>query len=100
MRVKKQQLEPYMEQLTDSRSRKKYNKAIYCLPVYLTYIKSTLCEMPGWMSYKLEQDCQEKYHQPHKCRWYRSNGRMGGGTKEPPEEGEGGERKSQAKSQY
>ena len=54
MWVKKQQLEPCMEQRTGSRSRKKYEKAVYCLPVYLTSMQSTLCEMPGWMSYKLE----------------------------------------------
>ena len=34
--VKKQQLEPYMEQLTGSKLRKEYNKAIYCHPVCLT----------------------------------------------------------------
>ena len=34
--VKKEQLEPYMEQLTGSKLRKKYNKALYCHPVYLT----------------------------------------------------------------
>ena len=42
------------EQLTGSRLRKKFEKAVYYLPVYLTYMQSTLCEMPGWMSYKLE----------------------------------------------
>ena len=36
MQVKKQKLESYMEQLTGSRLRKKYNKALYCHPVYLT----------------------------------------------------------------
>ena len=29
-------------------------KAIYCHPAYLTYMQSTLCEMPGWMKHKLE----------------------------------------------
>ena len=38
MQVMKQQLEPYMEQLTGSKLRKKYDKAVYCHPVYLTYI--------------------------------------------------------------
>ena len=32
-----QQLEPCMEQLTGSRLRKEYDKAVYCHPVYLTY---------------------------------------------------------------
>ena len=54
MQVKKQQLEPYMEQLTGSKLGKKYDKAGYCNPAYLTSIQSTLCEMPGWMKHKLE----------------------------------------------
>ena len=39
MQVKKQQLEPDMEQ-TDSKSGKEYVKAVYCHPAYLTYMKS------------------------------------------------------------
>ena len=55
MQVKKQQLEPYMEQPTGSKLRKEYEKAVYyCHPVYLTYMQSTSLKMPGWMSYKLE----------------------------------------------
>ena len=54
MQVKKQQLEPCTEQLTGSGLRKKYTKDVYCHPVYLTEMLSTSCEMPGWMSYKLE----------------------------------------------
>ena len=54
MWVKKQQLEPCMEQRTGSRSRKKYEKAVYCLPVYLTSMQSTLCEMPGWITHNME----------------------------------------------
>ena len=41
MQVKKQQLEPYMEQQTGSKSGKEYIKAIYCHPAYLTYMQST-----------------------------------------------------------
>ena len=44
----------YMEQLTGSKLGKEYNKAVYSHPVYLTYIQSTSCKIPGWMSYKLE----------------------------------------------
>ena len=33
---------------------KEYIKAVYCHPVYLTYMQSTSCEMPGWMNHKLE----------------------------------------------
>ena len=54
MQVRKQQLELDMEQQTGSKSGKEYVKAIYCLPVYLTYMQSTSCEMPGWMKHKLE----------------------------------------------
>ena len=54
MQVKKQQLEPNMEQQTGSKLGKKYVKAVYCHLAYLTYIQSTLCEMSGWMKHKLE----------------------------------------------
>ena len=30
------------------------DKAVYCHPVYLTYVQSTSCEVLGWMKYKLE----------------------------------------------
>ena len=53
MRAKKQQLEFYTE-LTGSGLRKEYDKAVYCHPVYLTYMQRTSWEMPSWMSYKLE----------------------------------------------
>ena len=36
MQVKKQQLEPDMEQWTDSKLGKEYVKAVYCYPAYLT----------------------------------------------------------------
>ena len=29
-------------------------KAVYYHPVYLIYMKSTSCEMPGWVKHKLE----------------------------------------------
>ena len=54
MRVKRQQLEPYMEQLTGSELGKEYIKAVYCHPAYLTYMQSPSCKMPGWMKHKLE----------------------------------------------
>ena len=54
MWVKKQQLEPDIEQLTGSKLGKEDDKAIYCHPVYLAYIQSTSCEMLGWMNHKLE----------------------------------------------
>ena len=54
MQVKKQQLESYMETLTGSKLRKKYDKAVHYHPVCLTYMQSMSYKMPGWMSYKLE----------------------------------------------
>ena len=41
MRVKKQQLEPYMEKVTGQKLRKEYNKAVYCHPAYLTCVQRT-----------------------------------------------------------
>ena len=54
MQVKKQQLEPDMEQQTGSKSGKEYVKAVYCHPDYLTYMQSTSRKMLGWMKHKLE----------------------------------------------
>ena len=45
--VKKQQLEPVMERQTDSKLGKKYVKAVYGHPSYLTYMQSSSREMPG-----------------------------------------------------
>ena len=47
MQVKKQQLEPDMEQWTRSILGKEYIKAVYCHLV-------ASCKMPGWMKHKLE----------------------------------------------
>ena len=54
MQVKKQQLEPDMEQRTGSKLGKEYVRAVYCYPAYLTHMQSTSSEMPGWMKHKLE----------------------------------------------
>ena len=40
MQVKKQQLDPDMEQQTGSKSGKEYFKAVYCYPAYLTSMQS------------------------------------------------------------
>ena len=42
MQVKKQQFELDMEQRTDSKLGKEYDKAVYCHPIYLTYIQSIM----------------------------------------------------------
>ena len=54
MQVKKQPLEPEMEQQTGSKLGKEYIKALYCHPAYLTYMQSTSGEMLGWKHHKLE----------------------------------------------
>ena len=57
MQVKKQQLEPDMEQRTGSKLGKEYFKVVCCHPAYLMYTESTSCEMLGWMNDKLNQGC-------------------------------------------
>ena len=54
MQVKKQQLEPDMEQQTGSKLGKEYVKAVCCHPAYLTCMQSTPCEILGWMKHKLQ----------------------------------------------
>ena len=54
MQIKKQQLEPDMEQQTGSKLGKEYVKAIYCNLAYLTYMQCISCEMQGWFKHKLE----------------------------------------------
>ena len=58
--VKKQQLEPDMEQWTGSKSGKAYVTVVYCQPTYLTFMQSTSGEMPGWMKYKLDSRLLEE----------------------------------------
>ena len=54
MQVKKQLLEPDIEQWTGFKLGKEYIKAVYCHPAYLTYMQSTSCELLGWINHKLE----------------------------------------------
>ena len=53
MQVKKQRLE-LLEQQTGSKQGREYIKAVYCHPVYLTYMQITSWEMLDWMKHKLE----------------------------------------------
>ena len=59
MQVKKQQLEPDMEQQTSYKLGKEYVKAVYCHPAYLTYAKKS-SKMQGWMKHKLESRLPEE----------------------------------------
>ena len=55
MQVKKQQLEPDMEQQTGSKLGEEYVKAVYCHPTYLTlYTQCISCEILSWMNHRLE----------------------------------------------
>ena len=54
MQVKKQELEPDVEQRTGSKLGKEYVKTVYCHHAYLTYMQSTSYEMPGWIKHELE----------------------------------------------
>ena len=54
MQVKKQQVEPDMEQQTHWKLGMEYIKAVYCQPAYLTYMQSISYEILGWMKHKLE----------------------------------------------
>ena len=60
MQVRKQQLEPDIEQQTGIKLGKEYVKAVYCHTTYLTYIQNTSCDMPGWMKHKLKSRLQRK----------------------------------------
>ena len=54
MQVKKQQLEPDMEQQIGSKLGKEYVMAVYCHPAYLASMPSILCKMLGWTKHKLK----------------------------------------------
>ena len=68
MQVKEQHLEPDMKQWTGSKLGKEYNEVLYFHPAYLTYMQTTSCEMPGWMSTSWNQDRWKKYQQLKTCR--------------------------------
>ena len=99
MQLKKQHLEPDMEQWTGSKLGKEYVKAVYCHPAYLTYMQSTSCKMPSWMKHKLESRLpgeisitSDMLMTPPLWRKWR--------TKEPLHESENGEWKSWLKTQH
>ena len=99
MQVKKQQLEPDIEQQTSSKLGKEYVKGVYCHPAYV-YMLSTSCEMPGRMKHKLESRFPGKIQSSQICRWYYPNCRKQRGTKEPLDEGEREEQRSWLKTQH
>ena len=54
MQVRNQQIKQDMEKQTGSKWGKEHIKAVYCPPVYLTYMESTSWETLGWRKHKLE----------------------------------------------
>ena len=97
MQVKKQQLEPDMEQHTGLKLSKGYVKSSYFHPVYLTYMQSTSWKMLGWKKHKLESRFPGEISI---CRWHHPYGRKWRGTKKPLDESESGECKSWLKAQH
>ena len=61
MQVKKQQLEPDMEQQTGSKLGKEYIKSIYCHPSYLTSMQSASYQMPGPPTWGASQLFKPRY---------------------------------------
>ena len=61
MKVKKQQLEPDMEQQTGSKLGKEYVKAVDSHPTYITYMQSMSAKCWAGRSTSWNQDCREKY---------------------------------------
>ena len=89
--LSKQQLELDMKQQTGSKLGKEYVKAVYCHPAYLTYMRSTSCEMPGWMKHKQESRFLGEIAITSDMQMTHPSGIILRGTKEPRDEGERGE---------
>ena len=60
MQIKKQQVEPDMEQKTGCKLGKEHIKAVYFHPAYLTSMQSTSCEIQDQMKHKLESRLPEE----------------------------------------
>ena len=88
MQIKKQQLEPDVEQWTCSKVGKEYSKAGYCQPVYLSSVQSTSWEMPGYMNHKLESRMPAEISTTSVMQMVWHNAIKLKGTKEPLDEGE------------
>ena len=87
MQVKKQQLEPDMEQPGSSKLGNEYIKAVYCHSAYLTYteyimVNARLDESQAGITLARKSVNNLRYV------LYHSSGRKQRGTKEPLDEGE------------
>ena len=91
MQVKKQQLEPYLKQLTGSKLGKEYIKDIYRHPAHLTHMKSISCKMPGWLKHKLKSRLPGEISITSDMQMTPPYGRKQRGAKEPLDASERGE---------
>ena len=90
MQVKKQQLEPYMEQKTGSKLGKEYVKAVYCHPAYLPCRVHHVKSRTGWSTicnWIVGRDINN-------LKWYNPYSRKLRGIKQSLDEGERGEWKA------
>ena len=85
---------------TGSKLGKKYIKAVYCRPAYLTYMQSTSCKMLGWMKQKLESRLLEETPITSDMQMIPPLWRKCKRTKEPLDESERGGWKSWLKTQH
>ena len=98
MQVKKQQLEPDMEQRTGSKQGKEYIKAVYCHPAYLTSMQSTSWEMLGWMKHNRESSLPGEISVTSDMQMIPPYGRKWRRTNKPLDESKRGEWKSWLKA--
>ena len=80
-----------MKQRTGSKLGNEHIKAVYCHPDYLIYMQIASCEMPSWMSHKLESRLLGEISTASDMHMIPPNGRKQRRIKEPPDEGERGE---------
>ena len=100
MQVKKQELEPDMEQHIGSKSGKEYVKAVYCHPAYLTNMQSTSCKMLSWMKHKTAGRNVNNLRYADDTTLMSESRKKKKATKEPLDESERGEWKNWLKTQH
>ena len=79
---------------------KKYVKAVYCHPDYLTYMQSISWERLGWKKHKMESRLPGEISTTSDMQMTPPYGREWRGTKKPLDESKGGEWKSWLKAQH
>ena len=89
-----------MEKWTGSKLGKKYVKATYCHPAYLTSMQNTSCKIPLWTKHELESRLPGEMSITSDMQMTPPLRRKQRGTKDPLDKGEGGELKIWLKTQY